>query len=760
MKKKQITTPKSFFIKERDSFYSQWTLSFFREFFQNSTDANAKNIDITLKDTKGRGAFGELGDSSKKITRVVFADDGVGMNQDILDNVYFSIGQSTKDNEASVGGYGRARLMTCFSQDRYSILTQDRFVMGEGPDYVNYSLDEAKIALSKAIGEVTEAWENNTNAEDDDKYRTTIDGLKADLELVAKAADEGGYKGCRVEVDLDQSHANYYNKPTVEGMGEKLKLYLSESQLTVDITVNGQAPEAYFFYEDGKIQARRGQAKRSLSVQRDNELIEFGTVHTSNGKRASHKGKLIVRVDGASMYSQHIEPETQVILELDKAMSREVLTSNRDGLKREYEKSLQAFIAEVNIDNTSALADRESKQNFRIEGEKGLISAFVPVIQETVQANVTFEEETIAFEIQEASKIQALSNLSDLRKRGLNQDILEELLHQTRWGDGIIAQMRWNYSFPLASDAEDFVQRLAEVRDTEKIVETFFERASDPLKEWVVRTLYARYQKQLAEVEKEHDNKLRDMNDVHVSIISTNEKTKAAIRRNDPRKWDVHTGKGRVPRALLSAWTAACSVAVETMMQLRPATSSFKWTTGWVYSVPDLADSGDKYRMVSIEAMCQTQNDEFRFLLNPINEDGTLRYSVTDAKDRQRLQALAMHEVAHVLVGNHNEAYAGILTDIMMEYDMPTANRRMKDAVRAVYAAYEVGKSRVQAMDSESGPRPAERLLALASSNDIESAQTAISENSDGTWSVDNDRLNEIEPKSHWDEEPKNTFTM
>lgn len=752
MERRLVATPKSFFVKERDQFYSEWTLSFWREFFQNSVDAGSKNIRIDLEAAKGRGSFDEIGDSGKQVTRVVFEDDGCGMNAEVLDKVYFAIGQTTKEDGTSVGGYGRARLMTCFSQARYSILTTDRFVMGDGPDYVNYSLDEAEEALSKAIAALPEA-----GSDDEALHRAvSVDGLDRDLQMVRAARAAGGFKGCRVEVDLLQERSGYQSAPDVSTMSTKLKQYLSESQIPGLITVNGKTPEDYFGIADGKLQAWRGAVKRTLKAELDGNVVEFATVHTSEGAKAHHKGKLIVRVDGASMYATGIEVDgVQVIMEIDKNLSRAVMNSNRDGLKSDFRDAVSDFIAELNVDNRSALADRKSKDNYTISGDRGMLLARVPDIREIALKSLDDGEWEAARTV--AAKPQKIESLDALRSRGLTEDFVEELVRSAYYGRSFINSLRYT-NFALADDVDVFLRAVADTYNDEKPVDVFLEHASDRLKEWLVRTVSARTDKSLAEIGKKNVERLKDMNDVHVSIISANDRTRAAIRRNDPRKWDVAEGRGRAPRALLSAWTAACSVAVEALLKLRPSTDEFSWTTGWVFSVPEETQQGDRYRAVSVEAMCQTERGVRRFLLNPVDQDGTLRYSVSDSRDRQRLQALAMHEVAHVLEDYHNETYAGILTDLMKEFDTAAANRRMKDAVRAVMAAYEAGRARIQAMDSEHGPRPSERLMALASGNDPDSAGAAVERNEDGTWTVDSDRLQDhvvpFRPRYELDEIP------
>jgi hypothetical protein len=48
METQNVRVYKSSFRSERDTFYSDWTMAFWREFFQNSVDAGAKNIAISI----------------------------------------------------------------------------------------------------------------------------------------------------------------------------------------------------------------------------------------------------------------------------------------------------------------------------------------------------------------------------------------------------------------------------------------------------------------------------------------------------------------------------------------------------------------------------------------------------------------------------------------------------------------------------------------------------------------------------------------
>jgi hypothetical protein len=123
-----VTVPKQFFVKER-RMYANWQFAFWRELFQNSTDAKANRIDVDIV-KKDDGVIG-----------VSFSDNGSGMNREVLENVYFCLGSTTKLGGDTVGGFGRARLLTCFSMKNYTIHTQDNLVQGEGGSYEIATVD-------------------------------------------------------------------------------------------------------------------------------------------------------------------------------------------------------------------------------------------------------------------------------------------------------------------------------------------------------------------------------------------------------------------------------------------------------------------------------------------------------------------------------------------------------------------------------------------------------------------------------------------
>lgn len=754
MKLKDVATPKEFYIKERDQFYSDWMIAFWREFFQNSTDAGAKNIAISITTEKTRGSFNKDKDNDADVTRIVFDDDGTGMDAETLSDVYFAIGKSTKDTGTdSVGGFGRARLMTCFSQKRYSILTQNSFVMGDGPQYVLYDLNEADEQLVEASMTLGAAGGSDV----------ALDALADDRKLVKAALASGGRLGCRVEVDIEQRRKyNWADMPDEATMARRLMDYLAESQISAEITINGKTPEEYY-KSDKKVQARRGAVKRVLSATLDDgSVVEFATVHTSESEAAAHKGKMIVRVDGASMFAESISTtKKQVIVEVARERSRQALNSNRDGLKDQFKQVVGEFLQELATDNISALAQLESKNSYRIEGQKGAQRSkrvHIPTVIGSSKLNDADVSSLRDMSIRQAKKPVPKSTITiaSLKEAGLSREALQGFLYNFRWGDGFAASLLWSDKIDqsIESQFRDLQNKLQNASYGEEF-DIFAEHATPLVQEWMMSTLASKIRAEAAKIAAEHEAKLKDEHDVYMHVISTNEKTKAALARHHPKKWDVGTGKGRIIKAQLAAWTAACSIAVEVLREVRPGLEDFDWTTGFVVAMPEDTYEGDGSRLRMVTGLHKKDDDAHVYLFNPFDEAGSLAYKLTSPNDRQRILSTAMHEVAHTVSSSHNETYALTLTDLLERMDFAEAVRRMRAQERAVAAAYDQGKARVQAMDDEGGTRPADRLMALAGGNNVN--WDAVKYEADGTYVVDTDRIAENAPEVGFENDDEDT---
>lgn len=108
--------------------------AFWRELIQNAVDGNGdagcNKIDIQILN---KGNF----------SRVIFKDDGPGMSKNELEQKYMILGETGKDGKDTIGGFGMARILTCFAQKRYSIKSCDWMIEGCGQDweYVNEPTD-------------------------------------------------------------------------------------------------------------------------------------------------------------------------------------------------------------------------------------------------------------------------------------------------------------------------------------------------------------------------------------------------------------------------------------------------------------------------------------------------------------------------------------------------------------------------------------------------------------------------------------------
>lgn len=119
----QIVLAADFFKKERQA-YRRWRWALWRELFQNAIDQQASAITIRVAPLTANSY------------RLSFHDNGPGMSRDILQTVYFAVGASSKGgDDGTIGGMGRARMLTCFSMASWSIRSQDYEVIGSGGSY-------------------------------------------------------------------------------------------------------------------------------------------------------------------------------------------------------------------------------------------------------------------------------------------------------------------------------------------------------------------------------------------------------------------------------------------------------------------------------------------------------------------------------------------------------------------------------------------------------------------------------------------------
>jgi hypothetical protein len=118
---RKINIDKSFFAKERTQSYSDWRAAFWRELLANSLDPGVNTTQIFVTETPGE---------------ITFSDNGTGMSRDVAENIYMTLGRSSKDMDSEgIGGFGRARILTCFAMDSYTIQSRDYKIDGQADSW-------------------------------------------------------------------------------------------------------------------------------------------------------------------------------------------------------------------------------------------------------------------------------------------------------------------------------------------------------------------------------------------------------------------------------------------------------------------------------------------------------------------------------------------------------------------------------------------------------------------------------------------------
>ena len=134
-----VTLAPEFFAGELRR-YADWRTALCREMLQNSLDAGARRIDV------------ETGDGTLSVT-----DDGSGMSEATLEQVFFRLGTTTKHTDETIGGNGVARTLICFAQASYEIRTRDLDVRGAGSEYTIERglpyVDGTRFTISLADGD-------------------------------------------------------------------------------------------------------------------------------------------------------------------------------------------------------------------------------------------------------------------------------------------------------------------------------------------------------------------------------------------------------------------------------------------------------------------------------------------------------------------------------------------------------------------------------------------------------------------------------
>lgn len=298
----RITVPQSFFVSERDNIYADWKTAFWRELLSNALDAGSDRIHV-------RTRFDAAG---AMISDVI--DNGHGMSREVIEDVYMRLGSSTKiDEPGSVGGFGRARILTCFSQLSYQIRTSNLVVSGSGSDFEILETPDRVQGCALSI-------------RSDPRYAFSLhSGLISVLRQSSLRA--------RVTLDLAKERPDGTALPYP----------------TPDLIEHREGERHPRF----RGWSRKGRAFGEIA----DEDGQWAKLHLSEGDKGL-KRRAILRVNGMAMYEETIAAPVQVIIDLAPERARSVLTASRDSIRHEFRSRLQSIFARIAADHRSAFRDR------------------------------------------------------------------------------------------------------------------------------------------------------------------------------------------------------------------------------------------------------------------------------------------------------------------------------------------------------------------------------------------------------------------
>lgn len=780
-----VKIPKSFHKRERDRAYDDWTSAIFREFVQNSIDAGATRIDISIASAVPKGYDGRPPDA-RSVTRLVFEDDGGGMNLDVLNNVYFALGETTKGGDDSVGGFGRARIMQSFGQVRYSVRTQDLLVEGDGSDFLGFRMD--------GIHRIMEDWAARTYhlaaemppGEERDFIEAAAEARSRDA--VEMRRDDRFLKGCRFEVDLDPSTGkNDWSKPTVSHMRRQLEQYLSQCDLRCRIFIDGveRLPPTR------KREARKDifatlDPQEVLDAWKDNPRIKI--LDRPDGRKDVAFGKilvseeagneLVVRVSGASMFKRTIwDSPKNLVIELVPGLAREVMTSNRDSLKEPYQRAVDHFQKMMSTDARAALEKRDQKQFTVLAGGKGRRVARRAEMDFSV--DFTASALSASSVASEARGNVPAPDLPQVQKRTYVRYDKYEFKEFLKDGIGGVPHADFAAFFEVLKKSaaldDTFLGRWEDPLQARNFVTTLqrngesaaLEAAGGEMLAFLCNELRERRAKADFDESRRHADKLQDMHDIPIlkenlrpdaerlgEKTAKERRTKllSAIGRADPRSWDPTSGKGMRPRKILAMWQVAVDACVGLLMETQPRQKPFPYAAGFYFAHPQWQHqphTGEDGWTNALAVFTRPDDaDETRyFLLNPLkDEDFSLAFNPSQAADRSDMVSRAMHEVAHVMVpDSHNERFAGTLTFMLAKMTpgwIREVNRSMDAAIASVDAVYAGARTRTQPLDDEPGPRPGDVLMEHLPREVVDVLAIRAP---DGTRELDCDRVDVLE---------------
>jgi len=782
-----LRVPKKFFHDERIRVYADWRSAIVRELFQNSIDAGAGRIAMDLAVVPAETAFGRRKDDDGQAhaVRVVFQDDGSGMTPDVIDNVFFEIGRSTKTDGSQTGGFGRARLALAFGSDRYLFVTNGRFVEGDGAEYRHVDIDQAMAELSVL-------------ARSDDEVVAATASRK--IEFVERYR---GTKGTVFELDITRHAGRRDAERDAERIQDALNSFVPRSNFRADINVNGES-----FPTFAESPAKKGSSRNlttrvkaedlkpewlanplaPVELHEDGEAtIRFGTIArvTQENEKKAHAchGRVLIRSNGVYMHEDYVSgpslKEAGFIVEIDPHIARDVLSASRDSLVAPFRDELQQFINALSIDPNRAMSDSKVRIE-RVAGAKGVrVSERKPKLSAEQMEEVLRQVATGTVTAASASTSRAQE---DERRHVLTHGQTWSGMIEKRLFGRVPVDMASRFFTSLADegDSNNLIATLLREATSQTETRTFLRDVADrgvdvafnddrhhAVLSEIENRLYRVYASFL-DAERRHASIQRqDLGDVVIvqrnlhsayadesglpadTAAAYQRASRAGLKKLSPDNWDISTGKGAHPRKLLAAWTVAVEFFVDALAE--KTGGKFTWTTGWIVEPPTMdyaayeapGSWGDRRETTTSAVHYPLPDEVHAILLAPIDyKTGKLRYSVSDPADRETLIVTAAHEVAHIVANQHDTSFAYAFTDLMLALT-PQArrdlNRSIDTAVKAVDLLHAQGRSMVEHRGEGEGPRPIERLLGLSpaspgSTSEFDPEAESLGEHDDPSW--------------------------
>ena len=443
--------------------------------------------------------------------------------------------------------------------------------------------------------------------------------LSQDYEVIGNGGyydtvDHAWTDGCKLILVIDDTD--------LETMQKELERFLYESRLTARVFLNGER----------WISKSVNSGKHIRDLEIDGET--FASVYVN---KSATTQRVIVRVNGVSMYTIGTNAKAQVVVELEQSVSRKALTASRDGLRYEYREALDKFLRELAVDTNSALKSRFGRRTVvaRGGGMKALAAAAKKKEKKLTKAAIAAAASRLAGEaIAAAATATAIAAVP--------------------YQPSAFYETRTSSSKPAA-----------EVDDV--VIETVLPK--DTFDEWLRHTfgdIYIFDETESAKIGKVIPQ-YQPENWKEIEISVGNGSWTDGEWHQPTRK---HRKGGHIIRVLL-LWQVAVRYALEVSLETLNL-SRITYAVGFTFP-NDLRGSRANHR---------EQDGGHIFSLCPVDENGKMDYAITDRTSLKRMMAYAKHEVTHVSTSWHGEDFSSLREAIDINFEEAECFRRMKQALR------------------------------------------------------------------------------